>query len=113
MKMIEAIIQPESLDAVKNELYKENVGKMTVFKVKGCGQQMGYTESYRGVTHKINLMPKVCIRIAVNDNFVDTTIQAIMRGARTGNIGDGKIFVQPLEQCYRIRTGEDGEVAVG
>ncbi len=113
MKMIEAIIQPDQLESVKKELYKENVGKMTVFQVKGCGQQMGYTESYRGVTHQVNLLPKVCIRIAVNDSFVDQTVQAIMKGARSGNIGDGKIFVQPLEQCYRIRTGEDGEEAVG
>lgn len=113
MKMIEAIIQPEQLESVKKELYKENVGKMTVFQVKGCGQQMGYTESYRGVTHHVNLLPKVCIRIAVNDLFVDSTVKAIIRGAKSGNIGDGKIFVQPLEQCYRIRTGESGEEAVG
>lgn len=113
MKMVEAIIQPDQLESVKKELYKENVGKMTVFQVKGCGQQMGYTESYRGVTHQVNLLPKVCVRIAVNDSFVDSTVQAIIRGARSGNIGDGKIFVQPLEQCYRIRTGENGDDAVG
>lgn len=113
MKMIEAIIQPEQLDSVKKELFHENVGKMTVFQVKGCGQQMGYTESYRGTTHNVNLLPKVCVRIAVNDSFVDSTVQAIIRGAKSGNIGDGKIFVQPLEQCYRIRTEESGEEAVG
>ncbi len=113
MKMIEAIIQTEQLESVKKELIKENVGKMTVFKVKGCGQQMGYTESYRGVTHQVNLIPKVCLRIAVNDSFVDATVKAIIRGAKTGNIGDGKIFVLPLEQCYRIRTEECGDIAVG
>ncbi len=113
MKMIEAIIQPEQLDSVKQELYKENVGKMTVFQVKGCGQQMGYSESYRGVTHQINLLPKVCIRIGVNDDFVDKTVKAIIKGAKTGNIGDGKIFVLPLEQCYRIRTDEEGDAAIG
>ncbi len=73
MKMIEAIIQPEQLNSVKTELLKEKIGKMTVFQVKGCGQQMGYTESYRGHTHKVNLLPKVCIKIAVNDDFVKQT----------------------------------------
>ena len=113
MKMIEAIIQPEQLDAVKKELHDAKVGKMTVFQVKGCGSQMGYSESYRGVTHKVNLLSKVCVRVAVNDDFVKSTVDAIIRGAKTGNIGDGKIFVQPLEECYRIRTEESGSDAVG
>ncbi|NQT57933.1 MAG: P-II family nitrogen regulator [Bacteroidetes bacterium] len=113
MKMIEAIIQPEQLDAVKNELHRVKIGKMTVFQVKGCGQQMGYTESYRGHTHTVNLLPKVCIRIAVNDEYVQQTVDAIITGAKTGEIGDGKIFVLPMEQCFRIRTGENGSAAIG
>ena len=113
MKMIEAIIQPDLLAAVKAELKKREVSKMTVFHVKGCGQQMGYTESYRGQTHEVNLVPKVCIRIAVNDEFVEPVIDAITSTARTGEIGDGKIFIQPLEECIRIRTGEKGKKAIG
>jgi len=113
MKMIEAIIQPEKLEAVKSELLKIQVGKMTVFQVRGCGQQMGYVESYKGQIHKVNLLPKICIRIAVNDEFVKPTVDAILTGARTGNIGDGKIFIQPLEECIRIRTGEEGTEAIG
>jgi len=113
MKMIEAIIQPDCLVSVKAELKKRNVSKMTVFHVKGCGTQMGYTESYRGQTHEVNLIGKVCIRIAVNDDFVEPVIQAITLGARSGEIGDGKIFIQPLEECIRIRTGEKGVPAIG
>ncbi len=113
MKMIEAIIQPDCLVAVKAELKKHNVSKMTVFHVKGCGQQMGYTESYRGQTHEVNLIPKVCIRVAVNDEYVQPVVDAITRGARTGEIGDGKIFIQPLDECIRIRTGENGNSAIG
>ena len=113
MKMIEAIIQPDQLIAVKAALKEQNVSKMTVFHVKGCGQQMGYTESYRGQTHTVNLVQKVCIRIAVNDEFVKPTVDAITNAARTGEIGDGKIFIQPLEECIRIRTGETGNKAIG
>jgi nitrogen regulatory protein P-II 1 len=79
----------------------------------GCGQQKGYTESYRGVDVEVNLLKKVRIEIAVNDNFVKPTVDAIIRGARSGEIGDGKIFVLPIEECYRIRTGETGSVAIG
>jgi len=113
MKMIEAIIQPDKLQAVKHELHEAGVYKMTVFRVKGCGQQMGYTESYRGRTFEVNLLPKVCLRIAVNDEFVQVTIDAIIKAARSDNIGDGKIFILPLEECIRIRTGETGDVAIG
>ena len=113
MKLIEAIIQPEKLEAVKAELHKAHVGKMTVFQVRGCGQQMGYVESYKGQVHKVNLLPKICIRIAVNDDYVKPTIEAIQNGARSGTIGDGKIFIQPLEECIRIRTGETGSSAIG
>jgi nitrogen regulatory protein P-II 1 len=113
MKIVEAIIQPEQLDEVKKELFKNEIRKMTVFQVKGCGQQMGYTESYKGYSHQVNLLPKICIRIAVNQDFVRKTVNAIITGARTGNIGDGKVFVYPLEECYRIRTGEEGSDAIG
>ena len=113
MKMIEAIIQPDLLGAVKAELKKRNVSKMTVFHVKGCGTQMGYQESYRGQIHEVNLLRKVCIRIAVNDDFVQPVVEAITSAARTGEIGDGKIFIQPLEECIRIRTGETGGKAIG
>ncbi len=113
MKMIEAIIQPDYLSAVKAELIKNNVSKMTVFHVKGCGQQMGYTESYRGQKHDVNLLSKVCIRIAVNDDFVKPVVDCIIKASRTGEIGDGKIFIQPLEECIRIRTGESGDDAIG
>ncbi|NPA25028.1 MAG: P-II family nitrogen regulator [Deltaproteobacteria bacterium] len=113
MKMVEAIIQPDKLPAVKQHLRDSGITKMTVFRVKGCGQQMGYTESYRGRTYEVNLLPKVCIRIAVNDEFVQKTVDAIIEAARSGTIGDGKIFVTPLEQCIRIRTGETGAEAIG
>ena len=113
MKKIEAIIQPEKLDDVKNELFKANIHKMTVHRVKGCGQQKGYTEHYRGKIYKVNLLPKVKIEIAVNEEFVQPTIDAIIKGARTGNIGDGKIFVTDLKECIRIRTGEKGKNAIG
>ena len=86
---------------------------MTVSRVKGCGQHMGYTESYRGQSHDVNLLDKVSIRIGLNDSFVQVAIDAIVKGARTGAIGDGKIFVIPLERCVRIRTGEEGGDAIG
>ena len=113
MKMVVAVIRPEALEAVKSELYEAEVHKMTVNQVKGCGQQKGYTESYRGTITEVNLLNKVRMEIVVNDDFVKPTIEAIMKAARTGSIGDGKIFVLPVEECYRIRTGEQGSDAVG
>ncbi len=113
MKKIEAIIQPEALDNVKEMLYEAEIYKMTVHKVRGCGQQRGYSESYRGKIFKVNLLEKVKIEIAVNDNFVQPCIDAIIKGARTGNIGDGKIFVTDITRCVRIRTGEEGSAAIG
>lgn len=113
MKMIVAIIRPESLDLVKEALYKAEVRKMTVSHAKGCGQQMGYTESYRGQIININLLSKVRLEIAVNEEFVQPTVDAIINAAQSGNIGDGKIFVMPIEQCYRIRTKEEGGCAIG
>jgi nitrogen regulatory protein P-II 2 len=113
MKLIIAMIQPEKLPDVKDELYKAEVYKMTVSNAIGCGQQGGYTETYRGVKEEVNLIKKVRLEIAVNENFVERTIDAIIKGARTGKIGDGKIFILDLPECIRIRTGERGNVAIG
>ncbi len=113
MKMIIAIIQPTKLPDVKKALFDARVGKMTVTNVIGCGQQAGYTESYRGNIIEVNLLKKVRLEIAVNEDFVKPTIDAIIKGARTGNIGDGKIFVLDMPQCIRIRTGEEGSAAIG
>jgi len=113
MKMIVAVIQPERLDSVKDALFNAEVYKMTVNRVRGCGQQGGYDEHYRGQIKSINLLEKIRIEIAVNDEFVKPTIKAIVKGAKSGNIGDGKIFVMPLEECIRIRTDETGKEAIG
>ena len=113
MKLIIAYIQPERLTAVKQALYEKEVYKISVTNALGCGQQKGYHESYRGVDYEVNLLKKVRIEIAVNEDFVKPTIDAIIAGARTGNIGDGKIFVIDLPQCIRIRTGETGSEAIG
>ena len=113
MKLVIAYIQCEKLNDVKQELYKAEVFKLSVTNALGCGQQKGYHESYRGLDIEVNLLKKVRLEIAVNDNFVQRTIKAIMTGARSGKIGDGKIFVLPIEECYRIRTGESGNDAIG
>lgn len=113
MKKIEAIIQPDALEKVKEALFDAQIFKMTVHKVRGCGQQRGYTESYRGKVMKVNLLEKIKLEIAVNDEFVEPCIAAIISGARSGNIGDGKIFVTDLERCIRIRTGETDHDAIG
>jgi nitrogen regulatory protein P-II 1 len=101
------------LNEVKQELYKAEVFKISVTNAMGCGQQKGYSEHYRGIDIEVNLLKKIRIEIAVNDNFVKPTIDAIIRGARTGEIGDGKIFVIPVEETIRIRTGETGSAAIG
>lgn len=113
MKLIVALAKPDKMPDVKQALFDAKVHKMTVSNVIGCGQQKGYTETYRGVQEEVNLLKKVRFEIAVNDEFVDPTIQAVVSAARTGNIGDGKIFVMPMEQCIRIRTGETGSEAIG
>jgi nitrogen regulatory protein P-II 1 len=113
MKLIIAYIQPDKLNEVKQELYKAEVYKMSVTNALGCGQQMGFTESYRGVAIEVNLLKKVRVEIAVNDDFVKRTVDAIVAGAKTGTIGDGKIFITPLEDVVRIRSGERGTEAVG
>jgi nitrogen regulatory protein P-II 2 len=113
MRLVIAYIQPEKLSDVKQALYKAEVFKMSVSNSLGCGQQRGYQETYRGVDMEVNLLKKVRIEIAINEEFVQPTIDAIITGARTGNIGDGKILVLPLEKCVRIRTGEEGNDAIG
>lgn len=113
MKLIIAMIQPHKLPDVKKALYDAEVFKMTVTNALGCGQQRGYSETYRGVIHEINLLKKVKLEIAVNEDFVRPTIDAIIKGAKTGNIGDGKIFILDLPECIRIRTREQGNQAIG
>jgi nitrogen regulatory protein P-II 1 len=113
MKLVIAYVQPHMLNEVKQELFKAEVFKMSITNAMGCGQQKGYIEQFRGVEMEVNLLKKVRIEIAVNDNFVKPTIDAIIRGARSGEIGDGKIFVLPIEECIRIRTGETGSTAIG
>ena len=100
MKLITAYIQPETLGRVKQTLYEKKIFKMSVTNVLGCGQQKGFTEVYRGIETEVNLLKKVCIRIAVNDDFVQPCIDAIILGARTGKIGDGKIFVTNLGRSH-------------
>ncbi len=113
MKLIIALIQPHKLPDVKKALHDAEVYKMTVTNAMGAGQQGGYTEIYRGTKEEVNLLKKVRIEIAVNEDFVEPTIEAIIRGARSGNIGDGKIFILDLVDCVRIRTGERGTEAIG
>ncbi len=113
MKLIIAVIRPEKLTDVKQELTEASVNLMTVVQAIGSGRQKGYPETYRGVKHEIKLLKKVELQIAVNDDYVEPTIKSIMRGAKTGSIGDGKIFVLPIEECIRIRTSERGSRAIG
>ncbi|MHC4296550.1 MAG: P-II family nitrogen regulator [Planctomycetota bacterium] len=113
MKLVIAYIQPHKLQDVKKALYDANVFKMSVNNALGCGEQQGYEESYRGIKFEVNLLKKVRLEIGVNDDFLDVTIDAIVKGARTGQIGDGKIFVVDLPRCVRIRTGEEGNKAIG
>lgn len=113
MKLITAIIQPHRLEEVKKELYATDVNLVTVSEALGHGRQLGVTEFYRGVKETGNLLRKLRLDIAVNEEFVEKTINAIIKGARTGKIGDGKIFVTDLTRCIRIRTGEEGPKAIG
>ncbi len=112
MKKIEAIIKPFKLDEVREALSAVNVTGLTVTEVKGFGRQKGHTELYRGAEYVVDFLPKVKIDMVVADSLVDTAIDAIVKAARTGKIGDGKIFVTSVEQVVRIRTGETGEAAV-
>lgn len=112
MKKIEAIIRPGKLDSVKDALSNHGVNGLTVTQVIGCGKQKGNTQIYRGVEYTVHLIPKVKIEIVVMDKFVDEVIQVITKEARTGEIGDGKIFVSAVENAYTIRTGATGEQAL-
>ncbi len=115
MKLIIAIIQPSKLEDVKSALTEVEVFRLTVMDCQGFGRQKGKSELYRGREFSVNLTRKVQLQIAVNDEFVEPTVEAIMRGGRTGDkgeIGDGKIFVLPMDECVRIRTGERGSDAV-
>ncbi len=115
MKLILAIIQPSKLEDVKAALQDVEVVRLTIMDVQGFGRQKGQTEVYRGHEISVNLLRKVQLQIAVNEDFVEPTISAIIRGGRTGEageIGDGKIFVLPLDDCIRIRTGERGPEAI-
>ena len=115
MKLIIAIIQPHKLEAVKQALSDVEVFRLTVLDVQGFGRQRGHTETYRGHEIGVNLLRKVQLQIAVNDDFVEPTIAAIVKGGRSGDegeIGDGKIFVLPMDECVRIRTGERGQEAI-
>ena len=113
MKLVVAMIQPHKLPDVKQALFEADIHKMTVTNVLGCGQQKGFSETYRGVVHEVNLLKKIRFEVAVNEEFVDATVKAIIKGAKSGQIGDGKIFVLNLERCVRMRTGEDGKDAIG
>jgi nitrogen regulatory protein P-II 1 len=112
MKKIEAIIKPFKLDEVKNALHEVGVTGMTVSEVKGFGRQKGHTEVYRGAEYVIDFLPKLKIEVVLDDALVERTVQAIQDSARTDKIGDGKIFVVPVQQAIRIRTGEQGPDAV-
>ena len=112
MKKIEAVIKPFKLDEVREALSEIGISGLTVTEVKGFGRQKGHTELYRGAEYVVDFLPKVKIEIVVNEEQVDPAIDAIIKAARTGKIGDGKIFVMPVEQVVRIRTGETNEAAI-
>lgn len=112
MKKIEAIIKPFKLEEVKDELQEIGIKGMTVTEVKGFGRQKGHVELYRGAEYDITFIPKVKIEIVISDELVDKTVSVIVKNARTGNIGDGKIFISTLDDVIRIRTGERGEEAI-
>ncbi|MBD2857813.1 P-II family nitrogen regulator [Spongiibacter sp. KMU-158] len=112
MKLVSAVIKPFKLDDVRAALSEVGVQGVTVSEVKGFGRQKGHTELYRGAEYVVDFLPKVKLEIAVSDDQLDSVIDAVTRAAATGKIGDGKIFVTPLEQVIRIRTGETGEEAI-
>ncbi|HEX7235424.1 MAG TPA: P-II family nitrogen regulator [Gammaproteobacteria bacterium] len=112
MKLITAVVKPFRLDDVRNALAEVGVQGMTVTEVKGFGRQRGHTELYRGAEYVVDFLPKVKVEVAVTDELVDRVIEAISAAAKTGKVGDGKIFVTELVQVYRIRTGETGDQAI-
>ena len=109
MKLIKSIIRPNKVDEVKDALTKLSISGMTVTEVRGHGRQKGHTAIYRGKEYDVSLLPKMEIEVVVPDNLVDDAVAAIIQAARTGEIGDGRVFVIPVEQSYRIRTGERSE----
>jgi len=112
MKLITAVVKPFRLDDVRNALADVGIQGMTVTEVKGFGRQRGHTELYRGAEYVVDFLPKVKVEVAVSDELADRVIEAIISAAKTGKVGDGKIFVVNLEQVYRIRTGETGDAAI-
>lgn len=112
MKLISAVVKPFRLDDVRNALAEAGVQGMTVTEVKGFGRQRGHTELYRGAEYVVDFLPKVKIEVAISDDLVDRAIEAIVEAAKTGKVGDGKIFVTSLDEVYRIRTGETGDQAI-
>jgi nitrogen regulatory protein P-II 2 len=112
VKLVVAVVQPFKLEAVKNALKEVGVAGMTITEVRGYGHQKGHTEIYRGAEYAVSLLPKAKVEIAIPANFVDKVVDAIEKSARTGRIGDGKIFVTGIEQTWRIRTGETGNAAL-
>ncbi|SIO12399.1 nitrogen regulatory protein P-II family [Sulfurivirga caldicuralii] len=112
MKLVTAIIKPFKLDAVREALHEIHIEGMTVTEVKGYGRQKGHTEIYRGAEYAIEFMPKLKVEVAVKADLVDAAVEAIVQAAQTGKIGDGKIFITPLDNAVRIRTGESGEDAL-
>ncbi len=112
MKLVTAIVKPFRLDGVRTALGEAGVNGMTVSEVKGFGRQRGHTELYRGAEYVVDFLPKAKIEVAVPDDQVDRTVEIIIEAAKTGKVGDGKIFISSLEQVYRIRTGETGDGAL-
>ncbi|MEI6838535.1 MAG: P-II family nitrogen regulator [Alcaligenaceae bacterium] len=112
MKQVTAIIKPFKLDEVREALAEVGVNGLTVTEVKGFGRQKGHTELYRGAEYVVDFLPKIRIEMVIPDSMVDNVIEAIVKAARTGKIGDGKIFVMPVEQAIRIRTSESGDAAL-
>ncbi|HOO39753.1 MAG TPA: P-II family nitrogen regulator [Deltaproteobacteria bacterium] len=112
MKKIEAIIKPFKLDEVKEQLHSKGITGMTITEVKGFGRQKGHREIYRGAEYTVDLIPKIKLEIVVAADMIDNVVDVIMKAARTGKIGDGKIFILPLEEVIRIRTGESGKEAI-
>jgi len=112
MKKIEAIIKPFKLEEVKDALGQIGIEGMTVIEVKGFGRQKGHTEIYRGSEYTVDFLPKVKLEIVLSDEKIESAVEAIVKAARTGKIGDGKVFVSPIEEAVRIRTDEKGEAAV-
>jgi nitrogen regulatory protein P-II 1 len=112
MQKIEAVIQPSKLDAVKDALVEVGIDGMTILEARGHGRQKGHTEIYRGREYEVDLLPKVKLEIVVTDEMVDKTVNAIITAARTGTIGDGKIFISKIDEAIRIRNDERGEIAL-